>query len=386
MKPDHKTGGDKKNGDEKLEGGVQADVVPLLKGVPANHPVVSRGKTGFLLLNLGTPDATDFWSVRRYLKQFLSDRRVIEVNPILWWVLLNGIILNTRPQKTAKAYKSIWNQEKNESPLKTITRSQAEGVQGRLSDYYGDAVIVEWGMRYGNPSTEAAITRLFDQGCTRLVVLPLYPQYSAATTATACDDVFAVLSRMRWQPALRVVPPYFDHGAYIETLAQSVIRHVEALDFVPEVLLASFHGLPKSYLEKGDPYHCHCAKTARLLNERLGWTEIRIEVSFQSRFGNDPWLEPYTDETVAALAKRGVRRLAIVAPGFASDCVETLEELNEEVREAFIENGGTHFAALPCLNADSAHIEMLTDLARENLAGWIGDDVQAPPMTVQSLR
>ncbi|WP_366657382.1 ferrochelatase [Fodinicurvata sp. EGI_FJ10296] len=368
MEPDHNIDGNDATGNE---------VVPLLRGCPVDHPAVTLGRTGLLLLNLGTPDATDFWSVRRYLKQFLSDRRVIEVNPVLWWVLLNGVILNTRPQKTARAYKSIWNESRNESPLKTITRSQAEKVQSRFRDAGTDEVVVEWGMRYGNPSTEAAISRLAEQGCTRLVVLPLYPQYSASTTATACDEVFSVLSRMRWQPTLRVVPPYFEHTAYIETLAASVTRHVAALDFVPEVLLMSFHGLPQSYLRKGDPYHCHCAKTGRLLSEKLGWKETRIVMSFQSRFGNEPWLQPYTDETVADLARKGARRIAVVAPGFASDCVETLEELNQEVREAFIENGGTHFAALPCLNDEAGHIEMLKDLAMENLAGWI-DTATAP--------
>jgi protoporphyrin/coproporphyrin ferrochelatase len=349
----------------------RSDVVPLLAGMPKDHPAVTYGRTGILILNLGTPDATDFWSVRRYLKQFLSDKRVIEANPLLWWFILNGIILNTRPSKTAKAYKSIWNTEKNESPLKTITRAQADALGKSLDARYTGEVAVEWGMRYGNPSTEAAIGRLAAKGCTRLIVLPLYPQYSASTTATACDEVFRVLKLMRWQPTLRVVPPYHDHPAYIDALAQSVRRNVNALDFEPEVLLTSFHGLPQLYLRKGDPYHCHCAKTARLLNERLGWTSTRLEVAFQSRFGNEPWLQPYTDETVAALAQSGVRRLAVVAPGFASDCVETLEELNEEVREAFVEHGGTHFAALPCLNADAEHIDMMTTLIDENVAGWL---------------
>ncbi|HZH28479.1 MAG TPA: ferrochelatase [Azospirillaceae bacterium] len=331
----------------------------------------AHGRVGVLLLNLGTPDGTDFWSMRRYLREFLSDRRVIEVNPVLWQLILNLIILNTRPRRSGRLYAAIWNKERNESPLRTITREQAEGLAGALAARYGDRIVVDWAMRYGTPSTAAGIKALQAAGCQRILLFPLYPQYSAATTATACDAAFRALMKMRWQPAVRVAPSYHDEPAYIEALAVSIERHLAGLDFEPEVVLASYHGLPKAYLLKGDPYHCFCVKTTRLLGERLGWPEGRLRMSFQSRFGSEEWLKPYTDETVTALARSGVKRLAVVAPGFAADCLETLEELDVQIREAFTENGGERFAYLPCLNAQAGHIEMMADLISRELSGWI---------------
>lgn len=336
---------------------------------PPSHPRVAHGKVGVLLLNLGTPDGTDYWSMRRYLKEFLSDRRVIEVNRFIWWPILNLIILTKRPAAKGKDYASIWNTEKDEGPLKTITRDQAERLAERLAGHGN--VIVDWAMRYANPTTESRIKALQAQGCERILLVPLYPQYAAATTATAADQAFRALMGMRWQPAVRVAPAYHDDPVYIDALARSVRAHLAGLDFEPEVLLATFHGMPQKYLDQGDPYHCHCLKTARLLREALGWDKDRFVVSFQSRFGNDPWLQPYTDETVTALAKKGVKRLVMIAPGFSADCLETLEELDVENREFFEHNGGEKFSYIPALNASEPGIDVIEAVVRRELMGWV---------------
>jgi ferrochelatase len=336
---------------------------------PKDHPRVAFGKVGVLLLNLGTPDATDYWPMRRYLKEFLSDKRVIEEPRWKWWPILNLIILTTRPGKKGKDYASIWNNEKNEGPLKTITRDQAENLARRLAGHKN--IVVDWAMRYANPTTESRIRALQEQGCERILLLPLYPQYAAATTATACDQAFRALMNMRWQPAVRVAPAYHDDPVYIAALARSVKDHLATLDFEPEVLVSTFHGMPEKYLLQGDPYHCQCMKTGRLLREALGMEKDRFVISFQSRFGNDPWLQPYTDETVEALAKKGVRKLAMVAPGFSADCLETLEELDVENREIFLHNGGEKFSYIPALNASEAGMDVIEAVARRELAGWV---------------
>ncbi|NYZ11231.1 ferrochelatase [Azospirillum sp. RWY-5-1] len=336
----------------------------------APHPVPAR-RIGVLLLNLGTPEGTDYWSMRRYLSEFLSDRRVIEVPRAIWLPLLQGVILTTRPSRSGKAYATIWNKERNESPLKTISRAQGEAVAAALAARYGDRLVVDWAMRYGLPATADAIQRLKDAGCDRILLFPLYPQYCAATTATACDEAFRKLMTMRWQPAVRTVPTYHDDPAYIDALARLVERHLSTLDFEPDLLLASFHGLPQSYLEKGDPYHCYCVKTARLLRERLGWPETRLRHTFQSRFGRAEWVKPYTDETVKALPAQGIKKLAVISPGFAADCVETLEEVDGQIRELFLEHGGEKFAYIPCLNADPDHIALLTGIIERELSGWL---------------
>ena len=335
---------------------------------PPDHPAVRSGRIGVLLMNLGTPEATDYWSMRRYLKEFLSDRRVIEVSRLIWWPLLNGIILTTRPGRKGRDYASIWNNEKNEGPLKTITRGQAEKLAAVMDD---PRVSVDWAMRYGSPPVAERLKALLDQGCDRILLVPMYPQYAAATSATACDQAFRALMDMRWQPAVRVAPPYHDDPVYIEALAASIRQSLAALPFEPEVVLASFHGVPKSYLLKGDPYHCHCAKTWRLLCDALGMGPERLRLSFQSRFGNEEWLRPYTDETVSALAEGGVKRLAIVAPGFSADCLETLEELDVENREIFMHAGGEQFAYLPCLNDSEAGMRVIEAVVRRELMGWL---------------
>ncbi len=337
--------------------------------LPTDHPQVAFGRIGVLLINLGTPDGTDYWSMRRYLKEFLSDRRVIEVNPAVWWVILNAFVLTKRPFSSGEAYKLIWNKEKDESPLRTITRAQAEKIGETLSDV--PEVIVDWAMRYGNPSIKSRLLHLQKQGCERILLFPLYPQYSAATTGTACDKAFDALKEMRWQPTIRVVPPYYDEPAYIDALARSVREGIADLDFEPEVVVASFHGLPLEYFQKGDPYHCHCAKTARLLREALGWDEHKLRFTFQSRFGNAEWLQPYTDKTIEELAAEGVKRLAVVTPGFSADCVETLEEIAMQGRETFEEAGGEQYALLPCLNDTADSIAMLSGIIRRELGGWL---------------
>lgn len=336
----------------------------------ASHPTVADGKTGLLLVNLGTPDSTRWWDIRRYLKEFLSDRRVIEVNPALWWLILNGPILTFRPAKTAHAYRKIWRAESDESPLRYYTREQARKLADALP-LERDAVQVDWAMRYGNPGIKSRIHALRDAGCGRIAVLPLYPQYAAATTASVCDEVFRTLLAMRWQPTLRVAEPYHDHPLYIQALADSIRTHLAALDWQPEVILASFHGIPKRYFEAGDPYYCYCHKTARLLREAMGMDEQTLRLTFQSRFGPQAWLQPYTDKTVESLAREGVKRLAVVTPGFAADCVETLEEIDIGVREMFFAQGGERFTMVPCLNDTDAHIRLLEALSLKALAGWV---------------
>jgi len=290
----------------------------MLHEKPTDHPAAPTDKIGVLLLNLGTPDATDYWSMRRYLKEFLSDRRVIEVNRALWWVILNGIILSVRPKKSGHGYDKIWDREANDSPLRVIGRRQAEKLAARLGKH--PEVIVDFAMRYGNPSTEARLKALIEEGCRRILLVPLYPQYSAPTTATANDKAFDVLKSLRWQPAIRTAPAYFDDPVYIAALAKSIDEGVKALDFVPDLVITSYHGMPVSYLLAGDPYHCQCLKTTRLVREHLGWPEEKLMVSFQSRFGNEEWLKPYTAETLMALPGRGVKKIAILAPAFSVDC------------------------------------------------------------------
>lgn len=335
---------------------------------PDNHPPVPAPKVGVLLLNLGTPDATDYWSMRRYLGEFLWDKRVIETPRILWWLILNLIILSTRPQKSGAAYDKIWDKQANDSPLRLYSRSQAEKLQARL----GGQVIVDFAMRYGNPPMAERLRALKDKGCERIVLFPLYPQYSAPTTATANDKAFGVLKAMRWQPAIRTVPPYFQTEAYVSALANSVETGVAALDFEPDLVITSYHGMPQSYLEKGDPYHCHCLKTTRLVREKLGWPAEKLMVTFQSRFGPAEWLKPYTDEMLMALPGKGINKIAVLSPSFSVDCLETLEELAITGREQFIGAGGTHFAYIPCLNDSEPGMDVIETVVRNELKGWFG--------------
>jgi len=351
--------------------------------LPPDHPSVLPPKVGVLILNLGTPDSTGYWDMRRYLREFLSDRRVIEISPIIWQPLLNLVILTKRPFSSGEAYKSIWNRERDESPLRTITRDQSEKLAAHFEARFGEDVVVDWGMRYGNPSTASKIKDLQDRGCQRLLLFPLYPQYSATTTATACDQAFRALMKMRWQPSVRTVPAYHDDPNYIDALAQSVDGHLASLDWTPDVLVTSFHGLPKRYLMAGDPYHCHCQKTARLLRERLGWPEEKLQIAFQSLFGKAEWLRPYCVEHVADLARQGKKDLAMIAPGFSADCVETLEEIQEEIREAFEEAGGERFTYIPCLNAEDDHINVLTNIIERELGGWIKPERQTTTLAAE---
>ncbi len=339
----------------------------MASGLPAGHPQIKTPKVGVLLLNLGTPDATDYWSVRRYLSEFLSDPRVIESPKWLWQPILQGIVLSTRPQKSGENYKRIWDNQAGDSPLRVISRSQAEKLQQRL----GSGIVVEFAMRYGNPSTKAGIEALQAAGCQKILLAPLYPQYSATTTATANDKAFDALKRMRWQPAVRTLPAYFDEPAYVAALAQSIADGVAKLDFTPDVILTSYHGMPVQYLEKGDPYHCQCIKTTRLVREFLGWPEEKLKVTFQSRFGPTKWLEPYTDATLEALPGQGIKRVAVVAPAFSVDCIETLEELAITGREQFEHAGGEHYAYIPCLNDGELGMSMLETVIRKELAGWV---------------
>lgn len=337
--------------------------------LPGDHPPVSSGQIGVLLINLGTPDGPDPASVRRYLKQFLSDTRVVEIPPIVWQLILRGIILNTRPQKSSKAYTKIWTDRG--SPLADITARQAEAMAGR----FGEKVTVDYAMRYGNPSIESRLTAMMAQGCDRILIAPMYPQYCAATTATVFDEVARVLGAMRWQPALRFVPPYHDNPGYIGALADDLARQMQALAFTPEVMLLSFHGMPQQTLQKGDPYFCHCMKTARLLREALevrpAFAGVRFETTFQSRFGPAAWLEPSTDATLMAEGDKGTKRLVVAAPGFAADCVETLEELALEGRDEFTEHGGEDYAVLDCLNTSGHGLAMIDAMLRRELSGWI---------------
>jgi protoporphyrin/coproporphyrin ferrochelatase len=334
---------------------------------PPGHPPVKSGRIGVLLLNLGTPDATGYWPMRRYLKEFLSDRRVIEEPRWKWWPILNLIILTVRPGRKGRDYDKIWNRARSEGPLKTITRSQAEKLAAALAD---ERIVVDWAMRYASPAVAPRLAHLLREGCDRVLLVPLYPQYAAATTATACDHAFRALMAMRWQPAVRVAPPYHDDPVYIDALASSMRTHLAKLDFEPEALIASFHGMPRKYLEQGDPYHCQCQKTSRLLCERLGWDAARWHTTFQSRFGSDPWLQPYTIEMVERLAKSGVERLAVVAPGFSADCLETLEELDMENRVKFMASGGERFACIPCLNDSTEGVRVIEHIVRRELMGW----------------
>jgi ferrochelatase len=335
---------------------------------------VDAGRIGVVIVNLGTPDATDAASVRRYLREFLSDSRVIEDQGLVWKFVLNAIILTTRPRRKGLDYEKIWNREKNESPLKTITRSQAAKLRAAMEQgavpRTVPGIVVDWAMRYGNPSLDSRLEALVKLGCDRILLVPLYPQYAAATTATVCDAAFATLARLRFQPALRVVPPYYDDPVYIEALAASIEAELKALTFTPELILASFHGIPKSYAEDGDPYPEQCMATVRLLRERLGLDERRLMLTFQSRFGKAEWLRPYTDETVKRLAQRGVKSLAVVTPGFAADCLETLEEIAVENGDIFKANGGTNFALIPCLNGSEPGMTLLVHLVRRELQGW----------------
>jgi ferrochelatase len=338
--------------------------------LPDGHPGFAMGRIGVLLINLGTPDGTTYWPMRRYLKEFLSDRRVIEVPRLIWWPILNLIILSTRPSKSGAKYASIWDKERNASPLLVITQDQTDKIRPQLTDL-SSKIEVDFAMRYGNPSIASKIDALQAKGCDRILLVPLYPQYAAATTATVCDKAFEHLMTLRWQPAVRVAPQWHDDPVYIEALAKSVRKNLAKLDFEPEVLIASFHGVPKKYLLKGDPYHCFSAKTGRLLREALGWPADRFKVTFQSRFGNEEWLKPYTDETIETLAKSGVKKIAIVAPGFVSDCLETIEELGEENREIFEHHGGEKYAYLPCLNDSEEGLDVIRHVVTRELQGWI---------------
>ncbi|NJR78678.1 ferrochelatase [Sphingomonas corticis] len=329
---------------------------------PSDHPTIPAPRVGVLLVNLGTPDAADAASVRRYLAEFLSDPRVVEIPRLVWQPILRGAVLTTRPKKSAHAYRQVWTEDG--SPLAAITRRQALA----LKDAFGPDVTVDYAMRYGRPAIVDRLRALKDAGCERILFAPLYPQYCAATTATANDKAFAALAGMRWQPALRTLPPYHDDPAYIDALATNVRAQLQQLDFAPDAILASFHGMPQRTLELGDPYHCHCRKTARLLSEALG---RELTVTFQSRFGRAKWLEPATDKVLEALPATGARKVAIVAPGFSADCLETLEELSIRGRESFEAAGGTHFAYLPCLNDTPAGIVMLRGLLARELAGWV---------------
>ncbi len=338
---------------------------------PSDHPPVARARVGVVLANLGTPDATDYWSMRRYLSEFLSDKRVVDYPSWKWQPLLQLVILSRRPFKSGEAYRSIWNSEKNESPLLTITREQTRKMAEALEARHGDRVRVDFCMRYGNPSTDSVLRRLQAEGCERILFFPLYPQYASPTTATANDHAFRTLMRLKWQPAIRTVPAYFEHPAYLEALANSVREAYDAAETPPEVLVASYHGVPKRFLTEGDPYHCQCQKTTRLLRERLGWEESAIQTAFQSQFGPEAWVGPPTVDHVAELARQGRKHIAVISPAFASDCVETLEEINEEIRESFLAAGGERFTYIPCLNDRDDHIVALLTIVENELAGWL---------------
>ncbi|TWI35910.1 ferrochelatase [Paracoccus sulfuroxidans] len=336
---------------------------------PSDHPQIATPRIGVLIANLGTPDATDYWSMRRYLSEFLSDKRVIDYPAWKWQPLLQGIILSKRPFTSGANYRLIWNNEANESPMMTITKRQVAALSAEAQRRWGDQVMVDFCMRYGNPSTPDVVERMVKAGCQRIVFLPLYPQYAGATTATANDQFFRALMTQKWQPAARTVPAYFDREDYIDALANSVTQALGGR--IPQRLVASYHGMPKRYLMEGDPYHCQCQKTSRLLQARLGWPDGVIDTTFQSVFGTEEWLRPYTVQHVAELAKQGVTDIAVISPAFAADCIETLEEIQGEIREAYEHAGGKDFTYIPCLNDNPDHIAMLANLIGENLSGWI---------------
>ena len=335
---------------------------------PKNHPKIASGRIGVLLVNLGTPEGTGYWPMRRYLQEFLSDRRVIEAPRALWLPLLHLVILTTRPARKGRDYATIWNHERNEGPLKTITRAQSEKLAARVAAECPE-ISVDWAMRYGQPTMDSRIKALQDQGCDRLLVVPLYPQYCAATSATVADRAFDVLKTMRWQPTLRIAAPFYDRPAYIAALAKSLRDGLAKLDFTPDKILVSWHGVPKDYFDKGDPYYCHCAKTTRLLGEATGLAD-KLVMTFQSRLGPKEWLQPYTIETVKSLPGQGTKKIVIITPGFMADCLETLEELEVENRHAFLDAGGENFARISCLNDSNEAIEVISDILRRELSGW----------------
>lgn len=326
-------------------------------------------KTGVMLINLGTPDGTDFTSMRRYLREFLMDSRVIEWPKAIWYPILFGIVLNTRPKKSGAAYDRIWNRERNKSPLRTFTRSQSDQLSARLSDL--DNVVVDWAMRYGQPSIEDVLTRLRAQGCTRIVAFPLYPQYSSSTTGSVNEKLNDALNKLRFMPAVRTIPSYQNEPVYIDALARSVEEHIAKLDFDPQVVIASYHGIPQSYARRGDPYPQQCLETTRLLRERLGWDENKLISTFQSRFGPEEWLQPYTDKTIEELPKKGIKSVAVFNPGFVADCLETVDEIGNEAAEEFHENGGENFSHIPCLNDTELGMRVIEELVRKELQGWV---------------
>ncbi len=336
---------------------------------PADHPPVRHGRVGVLIANLGTPDGTGYWPMRRYLDEFLSDRRVIDLPRWKWLPILKLIILTKRPFTSGAAYRSIWNTELDEGPLLTITRDQARALAETLQQRHGDRVVVDFCMRYGNPSTAEVTRRMIARGCDRILFFPLYPQYSGAASATANDQFFRALMDVPWQPAVRTVPAYFDHPDYIAAIADSITAGIAGKQV--DTVVASYHGMPERYLHQGDPYYCQCLKTSRLLRERLGWPEERLVTAFQSRFGREEWLKPYTVDLVQELARRGKRRIAVLAPAFAADCLETLEEIRVEIRDAFMQAGGEEFTYIPCLNAEPAHIALMARIVEEQAAGWL---------------
>jgi len=326
------------------------------------HPEVKHGKTGALIINLGTPDSTNWLDIRRYLKEFLSDRRVIEVNPIIWQVILNVFILNLRPSKTAKAYKEIWMKEENISPLLHYTKKQSEKISKSISN---ENLIIDFAMRYGNPSIKSKIIKLHEQGCENIIILPLYPQYAAATTATVCDEVYRTLMNMRWQPSLKIIPHYESDPLYVDALVNSINDKLKSINWKPDLILASYHGIPKNYFDKGDPYHCYCHKTTRLISEKF--KSIEIKTTFQSRFGPQKWLQPYTDKTLENLPLEGKKNVLVICPGFSSDCIETLEEILIQGKKSFMDSGGENFDMIPCLNDNDDHINLLKNLIQRNI-------------------